>query len=161
MDKEKFKSMPLGKKIQWLIQYYGLAALAVIVTVCVIISFIKSVFFPAPAPDLRVFVYSSEVFDDDIKNLETEILNTTGMDVEVSLIGSSDMYGNQAFVARLTDPDLDIIMAPENETNQMMEGGRIVEFEKLGNLDLYMGTTENAREGQLLDDVKNIIRNTF
>ena len=157
MDKEKFKSLSFKKKIEWLIQYYGLAAIAVLVTIGVIISLVKAIFFPAPPADICVLIYSDEVNDQFVVELEEIIEADTGKNIEVTKISPSSAYGNQALSARLTDENLDLVLAPITETDYMKESDFLTESTPIDGTEMYMDTTIRARDGELLSRVREIL----
>jgi len=153
LNLEKFKEMPFSKKVGWIVQYYGVWIVVTIVAIGVLFSFLHSVFFPDPIPDTCVIILSDEFVRDEIPKLEDEISKLTEGSVSVSLYNLSELYGNGAFSVKLTSDQIDLVLAPKTETDQMMETGYLESAEKLNYNDLYLGIPERARKGERLDKV--------
>ena len=158
MNKDKFKELSLKQKIEWLIHYYGVAFIVGLVALIVAIVFIRSVFFPEPLSDICVLILSDDVTSDDAFALQSIIEEKTGKTSQVSAYNTTDMYGRQSFSAKLTADELDIIVAPEEETMGMLDNKYLIRYEKVGNKNLYIGTSFRAREGQLLEDTYIIVK---
>ena len=158
MNKDKFKELSLKQKIEWLIHYYGVAFIVGLVALIVAIVFVRSVFFPEPLSDICVLILSDDVTSDDAFALQSIIEEKTGKTSQVSAYNTTDMYGRQSFSAKLTADELDIIVAPEEETMGMLDNKYLIRYEKVGNKNLYIGTSFRAREGQLLEDTYIIVK---
>lgn len=159
MNKEKFRELSLKQKIEWLLHYYGVAFVVGIIALFVAVVFVRSVFFPEPLSDVCVLILSDDTTSDDAFALQSIIEEKTGMTSQVSAYNTTDMYGRQSFSAKLTADELDIIVAPEEETLGMADNKYLTHYEKVGNKNLYIGTSYRAREGQLLDDTFTIVKN--
>lgn len=157
MDREKFKSLSFKQKIEWLIQYYGLVTIVVIVALFVLFSFLKAVLFPAPVADVCVLIYSDEVNDERVSELEATLENITDKNIEISKISPSSVYGNQALAARLTDENLDLVISPVTERDYMEESDFLEESIVIEGTEMYLNTTVRARKGDLLDEVKEFL----
>ena len=151
MNLEKFKEMPFSKKIGWIIHYYGIWIVVTIVAIGVLFSFLHSVFFPDPIPDTNIMILSDEFLRDEIPAIEEHISVVTEGSVSVTLYNLSEVYGNGAFSIKLTSDQIDIVLAPKSETDQMIETGYLESCEKLEYNDLYLGIPERARKGEKLD----------
>lgn len=158
MNKDKFKELSLKQKIEWLVHYYGVAFIVGLVALIVAIVFIRSVFFPEPLSDICVLILSDDVTSDDAFALQSIIEEKTGKTSQVSAYNTTDMYGRQSFSAKLTADELDIIVAPEEETMGMLDNKYLIRYEKVENKNLYIGTSFRAREGQLLEDTYIIVK---
>lgn len=158
MNKDKFKELSLKQKIEWLIHYYGVAFIVGLVALIVAIVFVRSVFFPEPLSDICVLILSDDVTSDDAFALQSIIEEKTGKTSQVSAYNTTDMYGRQSFSAKLTADELDIIVAPEEETMGMLDNKYLIRYEKVENKNLYIGTSFRAREGQLLEDTYIIVK---
>ena len=161
MNKEKFRELSLKQKIEWLLHYYGVAFIIGVVVLFVAVVFVRSVFFPEPLSDVCVLALCDDVTSDDAFALQRIIEEKTGKTSQVSAYDTNDMYGRQSFSAKLTADDLDVIVAPEEEMMGMVDSRYITCYEKLENKNLYIGTSFEAREGQLLDDTYTIVKNYF
>ena len=75
MDLEKFKQLSLKKKIQWLLQYYGLTALIAVLAIAVISIFLKSVFCPEPISDICVLILDESISYEDTDTITTSIFS--------------------------------------------------------------------------------------
>lgn len=151
MNLEKFKELPFSKKIQWIIQYYGVWIIVAVIAIGVICSFLHSVFFPDPIPDTNIIILSDEFTRDEVPKLEAEIAAITEGTVSITLYNLSEVYGQSAFSIKLTSDQIDIVLAPKAETDEMMESEYLERFEKLDYDDLYMGIPTKARKGEKLD----------
>ncbi len=153
MDREKFKEMSFGKKVEWLVQYYGVATIAIIVAVLVCIYLIKSIFMPADYEDLCVLIYSDEISAEDADMLCNSLQEKTGKTIAVLRYGESDAYGSQSFALKLSDTVLDIVIAPDEETEKLVQSGFFAEYKKIEGKNLNLGISGRARRGELLDEV--------
>lgn len=151
MNLEKFKSMPLKNKIMWIVQYYGIAIIVGIIAIVVLFSFIDSVFFPDPIPDTNIIILSNSFDRDDIPKIEEEIALETEGTVSITAYSLSEVYGNGAFSIKLTADQIDLVICPEEEKNQMLESGYLESVEELDYEDLYLGVPIKARKGDKLD----------
>ena len=162
MDRKKFKELTFRKKIEWLIHYYGIAAIVAVIAVIVVISLVKSVFFPKPLEDMCVLILCEDMGQEEAFDLQDVIEANTGKTAQVSSYIVSDVYGRQAFSVRLNADTLDIVIAPGEEKDGMTESGYLVKSEPLtGYEDLYIGTTIRSRQGELLDQTYEIVKDYF
>ncbi len=60
MDKETFRKMSLKQKIEWYLQYYGLATLVTIIIGIVLINFVITILFKTDEK-LNVLIYDDRV----------------------------------------------------------------------------------------------------
>lgn len=161
VDLEKFKQLSLKKKIQWLLQYYGLTALIAVLAIAVISIFLKSVFCPEPISDICVLILDESISYEDTENIAGELEQITGKSVDVVSYGKTDIYGKEAFAIKLTSDQLDIVLAPYEETMQMLEAGYLTDQQALNNTKLYLGIPRNARTGEALDQTIDYFKNNF
>ena len=150
MDKKQFKEMPLKKKLQWLMQYYGVTAIVTLLIVFVAVWFIKSVFFADPIEDVCVLIYSDEVLEEECARYKEEIEKNTGHSAEVVVYHLSDAYGSQAFAAKVGTDQTDVVIAPEHEMTLLNENGFLRSYAQIEGTQMYMGIPMAAREGDLL-----------
>jgi len=155
---EKFKEMPFSKKIGWIVQYYGVWIIVGIVAISVLCSFLHSVFFPDPIPDTNIIILSDEFARDEISEIEKEVIAYTGGTASVTLYNLSEVYGNGAFSIKLTTDQIDLVLAPKSEMDQMVESEYLESYEKLDYDDLYLGIPVKARKGEKLDKAIKYIK---
>lgn len=151
MNFEQFKKLPFLKKIEWIAQYYGVWIIVSIVAIFVAISLVRSVFFPKPISDVCILILSDDHTRDEIPKLEDEIAAATGGSASVEIYNVSEAYGDSAYTIKLLSDQLDLVIAPKEQTDSMMESGYLVSAEKMKNEDLYLGIPERARNGEILD----------
>ena len=145
MNWTKFKELSFKKKLQWLVNYYGIAALVFIVAVIVIISLIKSVLFPTPIADVCVLVISDTISADDGNDMENELLSITGKEVSIDAYNPNDVYGMQAVAAKIMSDQIDIVVYMEDQAKDVMSNGYIISYEKASE-NVYVGMTQRARQ---------------
>lgn len=151
MNFEKFMSMPLIDKVKWIIHYYGIWIIVSIIAIGVAISFIHSVLFPEPISDVCVIVLSDEYDRDEIPVYEEEIAAQINGSVSLQIYNVSDAYGNSAFSIKLLSDQIDLVLAPREETKQMIESGYLESSDQIGDKDFYIGIPVRARKGEMLD----------
>jgi len=148
---EKFKSLPFGKKVQWIAQYYGIWIIVAIIGIGVAVSFLHSVFFPEPISDVCVIVLSDDYDRDEIPEIEGEISARIDGSASLQIYNTSEVYGNSAFSIKLLSDQIDLVLAPKEETSQMTESGYLASSEQIGDKDFYIGIPDRARSGEKLD----------
>lgn len=151
MDRKKFKELSLKQKIEWLLQYYGVVAVVAVIALIVAVIFIKSVMFPEPMSDVCVLILSDTLTQEEAYDVENVIEDKTGKTAQIAVFGESDVYGRQAFSAKLTADELDLVVAPKEETDGMLENGYLISSEELEGISLYIGHTYRSREGEIID----------
>lgn len=148
-----FSELPFRKKIEWFVQYYGIATVAVIVAIIVCISLVKAIIMPAEYEDVCILIYSDEISAEDADLICADLQDLTGKTISVLRYGVSDTYGSQSFALKLSDTVLDIVIAPEEETQKLAQNGFLFEYKEIKGKDLYLGVSNRARRGELLDEV--------
>lgn len=141
----------MKKKIKWLIDYYWVHAVVTIFALIVIITFVKSVFWPEPVKDICVMILSDEITKDQGAGLEGELEELTGRTVEVTIYGVTENYGTSAFAIKLTSDQLDFVLAPYNESIEMTNSGYLQSQKEIEHSKLYLGIPQNARCGKEYD----------
>lgn len=152
MDWNKFKEMTLKQRLQWLVSYYGIAALIFIVAVIVIVMLVKSIFSPAPISDVCVLMFTEKVGVDESNSMEEELNSILGKEVNIDAYVSSDVYAMQAFVMKLLTDQVDILVFTKEQKEELMADGYLESCEAITN-DIYIGITERARKSEELDKV--------
>lgn len=151
MNFEKFRQMPFSKKIQWILQYYGIWIIVGIVAAYVGITLLNSVINPDPISDICIIILSDDITRDDINMFQSDISELTGKSVTVEVYSPNEEYGLGAFSIKLTSDQLDLVLAPKEQTDQMVSNGYLTEIEEINAYDLYMGITQKARRSDSLD----------
>lgn len=157
MDWNKFKALTWKQKLQWFIQYYGIVTVVVLISIYVIFVFVKSILAPAPISDICILVYSDEVQTDEVIKIQEALCEKTGHTIEITNFMVSDVYGIQAFATKLTADQLDLIVAPLEQTEDMMNSNYLIGYEKIGSTELYLGLPKKARTGELLEQVRDYL----
>ena len=174
MNWDKFKAMSILQKTQWVIQYYGLTMVVVLVALIVGAIFIRSVFGAENEYAIRVMI-----LDD---HLSKEVVNRFRDDLRIELEGESDISSymesdisqKQAFTVRLLADELDIVIAPKKEIEEMQRSGYLHRIEAISQdsfyysvtrgeddkpgTDLYIGETVKSKNIRSVDAVINYIQ---
>lgn len=161
MNFKTFKEMSFKKKLQWLVQYYGIVALVVIIGILVAFNFIKSVLSPAPMADVCVMILSDDIYTEDAIEMQFEMTNKFDCQIEVNAYMPSDPYGMQSFATRVMTDQIDIVIAPKNEMEDMLNNSYITEYETVNNSDMCMAVPVKARKGAFHDKALEYIRDWF
>lgn len=143
--------MPLSKKIEWILQYYGIWIVVAVAAIVVLCSFLHSVFYPDPVSDICIMLLSDDYVRDDIPVLEQDIQELTGKTVTVEVYNLSELYGNGAFTIKLISDQIDLVIAPKEQTDSMVESEYLESFERIGDKDSYLGIPARARKCSELD----------
>lgn len=151
MNLETFKQLSFKKKLQWILQYYGIWIIVSIIAAYVLFVFVKSVFFPEPISDICIIVYSDDYDRNDIPKMESEIANLTGNTTSVEIYNISDVYGSQSFSIKLVSDQIDLVIAPNAQINDMLANGYLESITPMNNNDLSIGVPVNARKANNLD----------
>ncbi len=141
MDRAKFKALTFPKKIQWVLQYYGVTALVVVAAVCVGVVFFNAVFGPGEQYDLRVMALDDRLSVEQCQAFADELGELVGGPCDVTSYLESDMSQMQAFVVRLTTDPLDLVIAPEDQMEQLIENGYVAAGLQLQDDSRYMQAT--------------------
>ena len=137
MNKEQWKQMSFFKKLEWVVQYYGVTILVSIVAVLVVISLAKTFFGPKDRGDMRLILLDDGVSSELCTVFREEISGQINGEVEMTSYAKSDPAHMQAFSVRLLADDLDIIIAPETEMLEMAGNGYLIPYEQNGVTDFY------------------------
>ena len=121
MNWDKFKNLSLRGKLQWLLQYYGLTAAIAATAIIVGAVFLTSVFGPGENYALRVMILDDRSSADLCRVFGEELGEVLGGACDVTAYLKSDPDQMQAFVVRLMADNLDIVIAPADETQQLLQ----------------------------------------
>ena len=141
MTREKFKALPFLQKVQWVLQYYGVTALVVVIAVAVAAVFLKSVFGPGEQYALRVMALDDRLTTEQCQTFARELGELVGGECDVTSYLESDTVQMQAFAVRLTTDPLDLVIAPEDQMEQLVENGYVAAALRLQDDSRYMQTT--------------------
>ena len=141
MDREKFKALTFPKKIQWVLQYYGVTMLVIAAAVFVGAVFLKSVFGPGDQYALRIMALDDRLSTEQCRTFAQELGELVGGECDVTSYLESDTAQMQAFVVRLTTDPLDLVIAPEDTMEQLVENGYVAAGLQLQDDSRYMQAT--------------------
>lgn len=160
------------KKVQWIIQYYGIAIVVTVISLCVVITVIKSIFGPGEVYAARVMIYDNGCSSDMGQFFQEELTAQFGEPCEVVTYRPDDPVQNQAFIVRL-NAELDILLAPEAEMQELWKNGYFTEMEKIEpdayyyqvmkeysgyqTEDIYIGIAVNGKN----KDVQSLVKQYF
>ena len=154
MNKEQWKQMRFSKKLEWLVQYYGLTVFFSILAVIVVVSLAITFFGPKDRGDIRVIILDDGVSSELCTVFREEINREINGEAEMVSYAKSDPTHMQAFSVRLLSDDLDIVIAPETEMLEMAGNGYLIPYEQNSITDFY----RNFPEENLLK-IKNPVGN--
>lgn len=148
MTKEKFKALPFLQKIQWVLQYYSVTMLVAVVAVGVAVVFFKSVFGPGEQYVLRVMALDDRLSVEQCQTFARQLGEKLGGECDVTSYLESDISQMQAFAVRLTTDPLDLVIAPEEQMEQLIENGYVVAGLQLQDDSRYMQATGGGEDEQ-------------
>ncbi len=157
MNKEKFKQLSFFEKVQWLIQYYGVAIVVAVIAIIVAIFFLKSVIFPEKIPDAVVLIFSDDITPGEGLEYEQELSELTGEEVDVVSYMTTDVYSEASFAAKIGVDQIDLVLAPQNEMNVLKDGGRIADYTQIPGRELYMAVPVTARINEHSQEISDYL----
>ncbi len=120
MNSDTWKNMTLKQRVQWLLQYYGLKAACVVAAIGVVIYLIFSMLGGNEEEyGLSVLILDDRVGTEKSETLKNEMEELLDCPVEVVSYTSTVMEQMQAFSVRTTAGGIDLMIAPENEMQQL------------------------------------------
>ena len=123
MNWAKFKQMKLREQLQWILQYYGVTITVIIATIFVVTVFITTVLGPEGNYALRVMILDDFQTADNCQEFSRELGAALSGECDITTYMESDDNQRQAFVVRLMSDHLDIVIAPEEQTVQLLNNG--------------------------------------
>ena len=144
MDRKKFKQLRPGQKLQWLFQYYGLTAAVVIVAIVVGAVFLRSVFGPEDDYAIRVLILDDRQSADICQLFSQELGDILSGPCDITSYLKIDADQARAFAVRLSVDDLDLIIAPEDEIDQLAQNGYLRRAVKLEEDSYYYTITRGG-----------------
>lgn len=145
MNFKIFKELSFKKKLQWLVQYYGVVALVSIIAIGIIFTLVKSILVPEPIADVCIMILSDDIYTEEAIEMQYELSKTLDSPVEIYAYMISDPYGMQYFATKVMTDQLDIIVAPKKETEELLGNSYISDFEALSDSDLCISVPNKAR----------------
>ena len=136
MNWEKFRQMRLTEKIQWILQYYGVAIGVAIVAIFVAVVFITSI-FETDEYALRVLILDDRQTAEQCGEFSRELSAMLSGECDVTSYRGDSEEQMQAFVVRLMTDALDLVIAPEAEMAQLAENGYLRSSAVLGEESFY------------------------
>lgn len=158
MTWKTFKEMSLKKKLQWLVQYYGVVALIIIVVVFVLSNLVKSILFPEPIADVCVIILSDDIYTEEAIEMQYELSKTLDATFDVRSYLVSDPYAMQSFATRVMTDQLDIVVAPKDETEELMRNSYISDYEQINETGLCISIPGKARVNESQKQAVKYIR---
>ena len=134
-SKEVYHTLPLGKKIQYIVQYYRVVLILIAAGIAILIWAIYKILHPDPTSLLEVTLVEAatplgdeaDVFDrffeENGYNAEEEEISVTVMD--------STTYTSQLLMARLMTGEIDLLAGDEDTAEMLVEGEGLLELEEL------------------------------
>ena len=121
MNWKKFRELSLGGKLQWIVQYYGATIVIAAIALCVGIVMVRTFFGPEENYALRVMILDDHSSADLCRVFAAELGEVLDGECDVTSYLKSDPDQMQAFVVRLMADNLDIVIAPADETQQLLQ----------------------------------------
>ena len=98
-----------------------------------------------------VVILSDDYTRDDAPNMEKEISTLIDGSVSIQIYNESELYGDSAFAVKVMSDQIDLIMAPKEKMDSMIQSSYILDYERLNSSGLYMASPVMARAGDKLD----------
>lgn len=161
MNKEKFKELPFLKKLQWLVQYYGVVALISIIAILVVFNLVKSILFPEPSAEVCIMILNDNVDTEESIDMQYDLSMDLECKVEVSAYNPSNPYGMQSFATRVMSDQIDIVIATKDAMEDMLSTSYIQEYDQIGDSDAYIATPVKARVSEKQEKAIEYLQNKF
>ncbi len=174
MDWNKFKTMSTFQKTQWIIQYYGLTIVVVLVTLLVGAIFMKSVFGAENEYAIRIMILDDHLSKEVVNRFRDDLRIELEGECDISSYMENDISQKQAFTVRLLADELDIVIAPKKEIEEMQQSGYLRRIEAISqdsfyysvtrgeddklDTDLYVGETVKSKNSSSIDAVISYIQ---
>ena len=134
MNWNKFKTMSLFQKIQWIIQYYGLMLVVMVVVLFVGTVFVKSVFGSENEYAIRVMILDDHLSKETSNMFRSDLKIVLDGECDISSYMESDLDQKQAFTVRLLADELDIVIAPKKDMEELKQNGYLKRMEEIHKL---------------------------
>ena len=132
MSWKKFRELSLGGKLQWIAQYYGVTIVIAALAVYMLVIVVQSVFGPAEDYALRIMILDDRQSADICRMMSAELSEALSGECEVTSYLKRDDDQRQAFAVRLMTDHLDIVIAPVEQTQQLLQNSFLQSAMELG-----------------------------
>lgn len=147
MNWEKFKSLRLSEKLRWIFQYYGLTMAVAAAAILVGTVFLFSVFGPGDDYAMRVMILDDHLSADECRAFSEELGAILSGKCDITSYLESEENQKTAFTVRLLTDELDLVIAPEVLTNELLQNGYLLNAVELPADSLYSMRTHGGSEG--------------
>ena len=141
MSWKKFRELSLGGKLQWIAQYYGVTIVIAALAVYMLVIVVQSVFGPAEDYALRIMILDDRQSADICRVIGEDLREALSGECEVTSYLERDDDQRQAFAVRLMTDHLDIVIAPVEQTQQLLQNGFLQSAMELGADSYYYKLT--------------------
>ena len=121
MNWEKFKSLKLSEKLQWILQYYGLTIGVAAAAIFVGAVFLISVFGPGDDYAVRVMILDDRLSSDACRVFSEELGGLLSGECDITGYAETGAEQMQAFIVRLMTDELDLIIAPTEIMDELAQ----------------------------------------
>ena len=150
MKRETWRALSLRQRVQWILQYYGVAIAVAAVALVAAASFLTSALGPGESYAAKVMILDDRQSADNCQVFARELSERLGGACEVTCYAPSAMYEMQAFAVRLTSDELDVIIAPGVQMRELRQNGYLRETEELSPNSRYQTVTRGgAADGDI------------
>ena len=141
MNWKKFRELSLRGKLQWIVQYYGVTIVIAALAVYMLVIVAQSVFGPAEDYALRVMILDDRQSADICRVIGDDLREALSGECDVTSYLERDEDQRQAFAVRLMTDHLDIVIAPVEQTEQLLQNGFLQSAMELGADSYYYKLT--------------------
>ena len=143
MNWNKFKTMSIFQKTQWILQYYWLTIVVMVVVLFVGAIFVKSVFGTENEYAIRVMILDDYLSKETSNRLRSDLRIALDGECDISSYMESDLDQKQAFTVRLLADELDIVIAPKKEMEELQQNGYLKRMEAIYQDSFYYSVTRD------------------
>lgn len=152
-EKQKLKDMSLGKKVEYIWEYYRIHGLIIGLVIALVIYLIYVALNPAPISVFEAAIIDSPMVEETWTEFGDEFSDHLGIDPEKQVItlntnyafGSSIDYSvnmRQVLMARISANEIDVIIAPESEFISYAKNGYFKDLAEQIPTDIYSKITD-------------------
>lgn len=124
MNREKWKSMSVRQKLSWLVDYYSVPFVCTVVAVLVIGFLVYSMLGKNDEDcGLRVMILDDRISSEKCELIDEMLTKELSVNVEVIGYHTFVVEEMQAFAVHTSANDIDLVISPQNEANQLNENG--------------------------------------
>ena len=141
MNWNKFKAMSIIQKVQWIVQYYGLMIVVMVAVLIVGTAFMKSVFGAQKEYGIRVMVLDDFLSSEALDRFRRDLTVALKGECDITSYMEKDLEHKQAFTIRLGVDELDVVIAPKKEMEELQKNGYLVRMEVINQESFYYRVT--------------------